>query len=109
MSGTFQVEDLKSFTPMQHILQIGNELKTVDFQTDERFEVQSSNVKNILTNALSVEDCRDLQKLPEIPDASMRLMYNDMAQNMLEKKMLEMRGRKFDVDYDDVPTHDNGF
>lgn len=109
MSGTYQASDLKKFTPLQHILQMAEPLEKVNFQPSERLDVQASNIKNILTNALDVNDYRKLQTLANIPEESMRLMYNDMAQTQLERKMQEMRGRKFEIDYDDAPDHNSGF
>lgn len=105
MSGTFSASEIKKFTPMQHILEVAEPLDKINFLPNERLDVQASNIKNILTNALDVNDNRDLQKLASIPESSMRLMYNDMAQTQLEKKMQEMRGRKFEIDYDDAPTY----
>lgn len=107
MSGTYKAKDLKKFTPLQHILQLAEPLNKIDFQPNERLDVQASNIKNILTNALDVAGYRDLQKEPEIPEHSLRVMYNEMAQTQLEKKMLEMRGRKFEIDYDDAPGYDS--
>lgn len=106
MTNLVEVTDIKSFTPFQHILQISEPLEKIDFQPHERLDVQASNIKNILTNALNVNEYRSLQNSPTIPEENLKSMYNDMAQSQLERKMQEMRGRKFEISYENAPGLD---
>lgn len=102
MTDIIDKQHLKSFVPFQHELRVVQNLDKVVKPPSEELEVQASNVKSILSNALDIKDYRTVQKGMLIPDNIMESMYNDFAQTQLDKKLLEMRGVKFGIEFDEV-------
>lgn len=106
MTDIVDKQNLKSFVPFQHELRVAQDLDKVVNLPSEELEIQASNVKTILSNALEINDYRAVQKEALIPESIMEGMYNDFAQTQLDKKLLEMRGVKFGIDYDEVMDSD---
>lgn len=102
MTDIVEKQHLRSFVPFQHELRVAQHLDKVVNPPSEELEVQASNVKNILSNALDIADYRKVQKVMLIPENILENMYNDFAQTQLEKKIQEMRGVKFGIEFDEV-------
>lgn len=102
MTDIIEKQHLKNFVPFQHELRVAQTLDKIVKPPSEELDVQASNVKNILSNALDITDYRTVQKGALIPDNIMENMYNDFAQTQLDKKLQEMRGVKFGIEFEEV-------
>lgn len=103
MNNDVRLENLKSFTPCHHELTMSEELKEAKNLPDEIFEVQASNIHHILSNSLDHTQVRELNKLAYIPEQILENVYDTIAQKELEKGLQNLKGTKFNIEYDDVP------
>lgn len=103
MERHIRLEHLKSFTPCQYEVKPHEKLLEVKGLPDEIFDVQAANIQHILSNALDFEKVRDLSTLPFIPEQTLTSVYETIAQKEVEKGMQNLKGTKFNIDYDDVP------
>jgi len=103
MSDFVKLENIKSFTPFQHELQVSEPLESVKAPPNDKFETQVSNIRFIMSNTLDNSELKRISDKAMIPDETSKVMYNEIAQKQLEKAMYEMRGKKFSKDYDEVP------
>lgn len=94
------------FTPCHHIIEIAEPILKVENSPSNEFETQEMNIKHILSNNLDVKENRNLQTLAHLPEYAQEELFSGIAQREFEKQILELKGKKFDMDYNSVPDSD---
>lgn len=98
--GAIALSSINGFTPFQITLSQTERLERVTTATNDVFENQDSNVRAALVNTLDSSEYKKIALAANLPEETMKTLYNEIAQKQLEKALMEMKGQKFSVDYD---------
>lgn len=98
---------IATFTPCHHIVEISEPMLKIEKSPSNEFETQEMNINNILSNNLNAKDNRNLKTLANIPEHIQEVIFSGIAQVQYEKELLELKGKKIDLDYQSIPSNDS--